>query len=104
MTDQWWLCDVEERNRQVPDTFHIPSKSTRESLRAGDQAKLIFEIQPIKELNNFRGERMWVAVTTVLPDGRYRGELSVTPSFIPISIGLPIEFGPENVLGVIRGA
>ncbi len=42
--DGWQLLDGEEHHRWAPATFSIPTRLEREGLRAGDFAKLMFEI------------------------------------------------------------
>lgn len=49
------LLNGEQRHRECPDTFWIPSRKLRTSLRAGDHAKLVFDDQ----------ERMWVLNKTI---------------------------------------
>ena len=42
-TDGWTLESAEARHAKTPETFQIPERAARESLKAGDAAKLLFE-------------------------------------------------------------
>lgn len=87
------LVNVEDRNRENPDTFHIESRSQRESLFVGDVAKCIFE-----GTRGEGGDRMWLKILDPISPGRYHGELLNTPAMITgIEAGEKIEFGPEHI-------
>lgn len=75
----WWLESTEARSIRFPDTFHIPSRDARDSLRVGDQVKLFFTFS--KKKKGCVGERMWVEVTEVATNA-YQGELRNTPTKI----------------------
>ncbi len=94
MTVKYWLVSAEDRKRQFPRTFVIPERARRESLRIGDQAKLLFEEQGSRG----RVERMWVEIQRRAPEGRYVGKLLNRPLFmVSIAYGDAVEFGPEHV-------
>lgn len=63
--DHWCLVSGESRHAQSPDTFEIPSLFSRESLKRGDGAKLVFEIEYDDEAGQIKTstERMWVVVS-----------------------------------------
>lgn len=86
------LTSGEEMNRQYPDTFHIPTREERESLKPGQSAKLIFE-----DLH----ERMWVSVVEKTDTG-YLGSLDNIPTCptSDIDYGDLVEFGPEHVIDI----
>lgn len=87
------LANVEDRNREHPSTFHIPSWTLRSSLMVGDAAKLLFE-----GTEGEGGDRMWLEILEPLTPGRYRGKLLNDPAMISgIHAGDVIEFGPEHV-------
>jgi hypothetical protein len=95
----YWLDDAEQRAARFPDTFEIPPASVRHSLVAGDYAKLMFKPEQDAE----RGiERMWVCITTVMPDGSYRGWLDNDPTVIRAKHRDTVVFGPENVIQVSK--
>ena len=62
--DGWTLISAEDRHAAYPETFEIPSRHERESLSAGDGAKLLFDIETRKDGRVIdRGvDRLWVIV------------------------------------------
>lgn len=91
------LGDGEARHRAAPRSFFIPDRAERDSLQAGDLAKLLFEIsEPDPGLPD--AERMWVSVTGRDADG-YTGVLTNEPALITtVRQGDAIRFGPEHVI------
>tara|TARA_R110001583_G_scaffold188106_1_gene349775 strand:- start:203 stop:502 length:300 start_codon:yes stop_codon:yes gene_type:complete len=94
---QWHLVDAVERNRQNPDTFEIPTKTDRESVKAGAFVKLIFEVPETG------GERMWVLVSSAL-----NGQVKGTVNNNPVTPGMPalgdqIEFEPKHIIAIFGG-
>lgn len=77
--DCWALDDGEERHRDAPETFRIPSLAARKGLQRGDYAKLIFRIA--MEGEEVAVERMWAIVTERTADG-YLGILDNDPTLI----------------------
>src|SRR5437870_1850063 len=75
--DGWALDNGEERHRQSPDTFEIPSEAVRRSLKPGDTVKLLFREKDGPE-RSVQCERMWVRVTGMEGD-RYVGRLDSQP-------------------------
>ena len=59
------LVSDEARHADSPDTFWIPSLPERQSLKVGQAAKLIFEIESENENGEVERdfERMWVVVS-----------------------------------------
>jgi hypothetical protein len=89
------LLDGEQRHREYPGQFWMPSRKQRTSLRAGDFAKCCFDDK----------ERMWVRITRVCrKDGRvrYHGELDNCPVVVAMQVMDKVSFGPENVIQVMR--
>ena len=87
------IWNVEERNRQWPDTFHIPSRIQREALFVGDAAKCVFV-----PTDGPGGERMWLRILKPISQGKYYGELLNEPVAIAgLKKGDKIEFGPEHI-------
>ena len=105
--DYWELASAEEMNRAHPDTFPIPLREDRMSLRRGQAAKLIFEIE--RELDDgtpdVMGERMWVIVAERVGD-LYVGILDNEPASIEsgdgvyLCKGAEVPFGPEHVIAI----
>lgn len=90
------LDSAEERYRLNPVSFRIPTRATRESLRVGCFAKLLFR-------SGDDGERMWVQVAQILGSGssvRYRGPLNTKPIRLPLEEGTEVEFGPEHIADI----
>jgi hypothetical protein len=95
------LGNGEALHHAAPRSF-IPGRAERDSLRAGDAAKILFEIiEPRPGMPT--AERMWVSVTGRDPDG-YTGVLTNVPSVITtIRQGDTIRFGPEHVISTPGG-
>lgn len=104
MTDRivdYRLVDGEVRHSEAPRAFFIPPRSERESLQAGDYAKLPFELVDPQD-DGPSGERMWVQVLGV-ENGNYVGALTNTPRVITtIGVGDRVDFGPEHVIGTLE--
>lgn len=99
----WLIVDAEERHRNSPDTFQIPSKVARNSLLPGDQVKLAFEPADTEEAG-VGGERLWFEVIDVLDDGAYLGVFRNFPVFFDVDLEEAIEFTPENILDIVPKA
>ena len=103
--DGWQLESGEARHAAAPDTFWIPARAQRDSLRPGEAAKLLFEIEAENEGRLERGvERMWVIVR-----GRigpfYTGVLDSTPASVEpaasfLARGSEVLFAPEHVVDI----
>ena len=103
--DGWCLEDGEQRHREAPATFHIPSRRVREHLKPGDFAKLIFRIAVDNTSEPERVERMWVIVRECHPDG-YVGTLDNEPSAIQQNdtfwLGTELPFEPRHIIAVMH--
>jgi hypothetical protein len=93
------LIDVEKRHADNPDTFEIPSREERESLRVWDFARLIFA----------PGERIWVEVVKVGAEGvmkpgfaAYIGAIRNRPIAVTLQYGDWIGFDPRHICEVKR--
>jgi hypothetical protein len=100
--DGWELDNVEELHAQHPDTYHIPSRQERSSLRIGNRVKLVFLfLTQRKGQEIIQGERMWCTIVEV-NDGRYVGTLDNCPvTSEVVQPGDRIEFGPEHIATVL---
>lgn len=118
------IVNVEERNRQHPDTFGIDAIHVRSGLQVGWFAKLVFELEGLPPAGSaeaehaavMRGgapgaERMWVEITAVMHADRfpkpgdrprYRGILNSRPVVVDATQGQEIEFGPEHIADFSR--
>ena len=91
------LADGEAQHSETPDTFWIPSREKRESLKKDDLVKLVFEIS---DGSQTQGERMWVIVTGGDRSG-YTGILDNDPySTDQIKAGLEVTFKPKHVIDI----
>lgn len=95
---RYTLLDAEQQNAEHPETFWIPEKADRQSLKPGQIVKCIF--QGTKQKNPT--ERMWVIVHEVLPDGSYRGELNNHPTFIHAKAGDAVIFSAKHVIQIYQ--
>lgn len=102
--DGWTLVSAEVRQNEHPESFRIPGRIERESLRTGDAAKLLFDIET-RDAGHVvdRGvDRLWVIVK-----GRagmhYVGVLDSDPGIAPgltLRPGTEVVFGPEHIIDV----
>jgi len=99
----WELDDGEAVHREAPDTFWIPPRDRRESLRPGEIVKLMFRMllrdtETGKE--EVHVERMWVDVVESRPGG-YRGVLDNDPYCTKeLASGAEVEFEPRHVIQI----
>jgi hypothetical protein len=102
--DGWCLDDAEERHREAPETFFIPELEVRQSLQAGDFAKLIFRIAVAGD-NPLSVQRMWVIVCVRTPTG-YVGMLDNEPGDIAENsefwLGTELAFEYRHVIAVMH--
>ncbi|GAA5441049.1 hypothetical protein ACFQDE_14500 [Deinococcus caeni] len=99
--DGFELLSAEERHTANPGTFWIPPLQVRSSLRRGQAAKLLFDIQFQEHGRPVRGtERMWVIVSRREGDV-YVGVLDSVPRTTapgdPLQTGVEVPFLPEHV-------
>jgi hypothetical protein len=102
--DGWALVSAEKQNTAYPKTFAIPDRRMRESLRPGDAAKLLFDIETRTQGRVVdRGvDRMWVIVRRH-EDGGYLGVLDNDPGQaegLSLHAGMEIHFGPEHIADI----
>ena len=105
--DSWTLRSGEESHAANPESFWIPSEDERRSLRRGQAARLIFEIEGYEEDGSvgLQAERMWVIVAQVV-GGLYVGILDNQPACLDpasdayLRFGTEVPFGPEHVIDV----
>ena len=103
--DAWQLQSGEARHTEYPESFWIPPRQERESLKVGAGVKLLFEIEAEGEHGPERGvERMWVIVRRKLP-GLYVGVLDSQPQTIEpdprfLARGSEVVFAPEHIIDI----
>lgn len=99
MAVTYTLDNAAETRREFSNTFYLPPKEQRESLRIGDLVKLIFRIEFDDDAHV---ERMWVQVTDVRSDG-YVGVLDNDPYCTDeIRSGMRVEFHSDHVIQIDR--
>jgi hypothetical protein len=105
--DYWALASGEERHAESSDSFWIPPLSKRQSLKVGQAAKLIFEIESENEEGGIERdcERMWVVVSEIKPP-YYIGRLINKPATIDedegfyLKLDVEVPFLPEHVINI----
>lgn len=99
--DGWTLVSAEVRHSESPGSFAIPDPTEREGLRAGDAARLLFDIET-REAGRVidRGvDRMWVIVKRRV-GSHYIGVLDNDPGIaegLTLRPGTEVLFGPEHI-------
>ena len=93
----------EARHADAPDTFWIPDRASREGLRPGDLAKLIFCISVDDAEEPVAVERMWVIVRQRVGDW-YLGILDNEPGAIAENdefwVGTEVPFSAHHVINI----
>lgn len=105
--DFWQLRSGELSHREHPETFWIPPLEHRKSLKRGQSARLIFDIEGEDDDGNpeVQGERMWVTISEQIGD-YYIGILENQPAcFDPredfyLRMGAEIPFSAEHVIDI----
>jgi hypothetical protein len=105
--DFWQLRSAEKSKHEHPDTFWIPPLEQLTSLRRGQSARLIFEVEGQNEEGavEVQGERMWVIIAERIGD-IYIGILDNQPASIEpaegvyLCFGAEIPFMPEHVIDI----
>lgn len=101
--DGWCLESGEERRAESPKTFWIPDIRTRENMKTGSLAKLIFRIEVDDEREPEATERMWVIVK-VVSGSAYVGVLDNEPYCEPknpvFRSGMLVPFSPEHIIDI----
>lgn len=91
------LDNGEDLHREFPETFYLPTRTTREALLPGEIVKLIFRITVGNEVHV---ERMWVCVQA-RSEGGYIGLLDNDPYCTKeLQSGASVVFGPEHVIQI----
>jgi hypothetical protein len=105
--DFWRLRSGEQCHRDSPDTFWIPPHAQRQSLKRGQAARLVFELEGEDKDGQVRvgAERMWVVVAEKVGD-IYLGILTDRPvSLVPgedvyLCAGAEVPFRAEHVIEI----
>ncbi len=107
------LEDGEKSNEKHPDTFEIPDRYSRHTLKKNDIVKLIFRIirSGVKDDGSQWGnlvdgnlvntERMWVVVDRETENG-YIGKLDNQAATAPseLHLGLEVFFEPRHIVSI----
>ncbi|WP_018694518.1 hypothetical protein [Algicola sagamiensis] len=107
--DFWTLRSGEKCHNENPDSFWIPELEKRESLKVGDAAKLIFDIEGYDEDGNIEimGERIYVVISEVIGDF-YIGILDSQPACLDpeddfyLGLGVEVPFKAEHIIDIDR--
>lgn len=91
------IANAEKIRDEHPRTFSIPRLEQRESLKVGDNAKVILESIDGTDL----AERPWILITKSLKNGEYEAKFDNDLVFYPESNHLLIKVRPENIISVI---
>lgn len=93
----WTIDNAQKIADEFPYTFYKPSKEVVSQLKAGNQAKLIFEFES-DDPEAPRAERMWVGITGV-KNGTFYGNLDNNPMHIKdLKHKDPIEFRECHII------
>ncbi|RZK28007.1 MAG: hypothetical protein EOO63_12195 [Hymenobacter sp.] len=105
-TDYWELRSAEKSQAKYGDDFWIPALEDRQTLKRGQAARLIFDIEVDDEGKlEVQGERMWVIVSEKIGD-TYIGILDNQPACsnfedeVYLCLGAEIPFLSEYVIDI----
>lgn len=91
------LDDGEERHKDAPATFDLPSIQARSNLKLNDLVKLIFRIE---HDGGFDVERMWVIIQETTPTG-YIGVLDNDAYCTnELQAGAIVAFQPRHIIQI----
>lgn len=103
-TDYWELRSAEKSHAKYGEDFWIPSLEERQSLKRGQAARLIFDIEVDNEGEiEVWGERMWVIVKEKIGD-TYIGILDNQPACsdfeddVYLCLGAEVPFLAEHII------
>jgi uncharacterized protein YegJ (DUF2314 family) len=98
--DHYQLDNGEELNKEYPDSFWVPEKEVRESLKVDELVKLIFSMEETKGSEETAVERMWVEITAKYPN-YFQGKLDNDPSGSDcVFYGQLVTFQPCHVIDI----
>jgi hypothetical protein len=102
--DGWCLESAEARHAATPDSFWIPPRLDRDSLKRGSLAQLLFQIAiPEDPDGEYNVERMWVEVRGRAGD-MYTGVLRNQPASVAegeiLDHGATVCFLAEHVIDI----
>jgi hypothetical protein len=105
-TDYWELRSAEKAHAKYGENFWIPSLEERQSLRRGQAARLIFDIEIDNEgVIEVMGERMWVIVKEKTSN-TYIGILDNQPACLDfedaayLCLGAEVPFLAEHIIDI----
>lgn len=100
--DAWELEDAEERNRNAPDLYSIPSLAERKDLRVGERVELYFLFRGTDRHGLYlQSERLRVTVRAVSSSG-YTGTLDESPtSSTLLGKGSSVVFEPRHIASIV---
>lgn len=95
LNEVYELTDAVARSTAHPNSFFIPSAEERDAVDVGDHVKLIFEE------TGMGGERMWVVVEAVDPEGHLHGRLINFPVLLEdAEFGDPVHFERKHIIDI----
>jgi hypothetical protein len=101
----WQLESGEARHFATPDSFEIPPLEDRDTLSAGEMAKLLFQVRYTADdgREEVLVERMWVVVQD-RSGKQYRGILLNNPAGVEpdehLQVGVQLAFEPAHVIDI----
>jgi hypothetical protein len=105
-TDYWELRSAEASHAKYGDEFWIPPLEVRQTVKRGQAARLIFDIEVYNEGElEVVGERMWVIVKEKIGD-TYIGVLDNQPACsdfeddVYLCLGAEVPFMAEHIIDI----
>jgi hypothetical protein len=94
----WQLEDADALAAAHKYTFYKPSRQLIGKVKPGEVVKLIFKFDT-DDPEAPGGERMWVLVDSVEPDGTFRGRLNNEPRWITdLKLDDPLSFNASHII------
>ena len=97
-SDLFILEDCQQKNKDFPESFEIPTIFELKQLRVGDLVKLCFI--PKNDTSSLTGERLWVEIREIGPNRMFKGIIKNDPVLIPLEYGDIVFFEERHIADI----
>ena len=97
-SDLFILEDCQQKNKDFPESFEIPTIFELKQLRVGDLVKLCFI--PKNDTSSLNGERLWVEIREIGSNRVFKGIIKNDPILIPLDYGDIVFFEEKHIADI----
>lgn len=97
-SDLFILEDCQQKNKDFPESFEIPTIFELKQLRVGDLVKLCFI--PKNDTSSLTGERLWVEIREIGPNRMFKGIIKNDPVLIPLNYDDIVFFEEKHIANI----